>query len=172
MGDQDLQLREGLGKTPNLSTKNWLLHPIPPLIADHILEKIISKAFRQIVPKTLPMVQIFSFIITTYLKKVIGIKTLSTKQYPEELSPWSIPTIFPILPKMFPLLSFSLLSPPCMDCPTFSSKPTIWENLIDGGRILLHFLHRKNPLHQMQFSCNHPIQASFISVVIAVVSFF
>ena len=95
------------------------------------------------------MVHIFSFIITTYLKKLIGIKILGTKQYPAELSPRSIPTIFSILPKTFPLFSFSLLPPPCMDYPTFPLKPTIWENPVDGWRILPHFLYRKNPPHQI-----------------------
>ena len=45
MGNQDLQQKEGLGRALNLPGKNWVLplsfmpHPIPPLIADQILEK-------------------------------------------------------------------------------------------------------------------------------------
>ena len=112
-------------------------------------KKVSPIAFGQILPKILPMVHILSFIITTYFKKFIGIKTLSTKQYPAELSPWSIPTVFPILPKMFSLLSFCLLPPPCMECPTSSPKPTIWRKPSRWGRIPPHFPHRKNPLLQI-----------------------
>ena len=52
-------------------------HPIPPLIADQILEKKI--AFKQISPNILPLVHIFIFTIMTYLKSIIGIESLSTK---------------------------------------------------------------------------------------------
>ena len=111
--------------------KNWvhplsfMPHPIPLFIADHILEKSILTAFRQILPKSLPVVHNFSFITTTYLKKFIGIKSLITKQCPAELSPWIISPVSPILPKIFPLLSSCLLLPPCMDCPTHSPKLTV-----------------------------------------------
>ena len=49
MGDQDLELNEGLGSA--LNKKNLVLsfsfmpHPVPPLIADHILKKNISNSF-------------------------------------------------------------------------------------------------------------------------------
>ena len=44
MGDQDLQLREGVGKALNIPTKKlsplpFLHAPVKPLIADHLLEK-------------------------------------------------------------------------------------------------------------------------------------
>ena len=54
MGNQDLQLKEGLGRALNLPTM-------------------------------------------TYLENFIGIKSLSTKQCPAELSPRIIPPVFPIL---------------------------------------------------------------------------
>ena len=78
-------------------------------------KKVSLTAFRRILQKVLPVVHIFSFIITTYLKKFIGIKYLITKQCPVVLSPWVIPPVSPILPKIFPLLSSCLLPPPCMD---------------------------------------------------------
>ena len=109
------------------------LTPFFPWLQTTYWKKVSPIAFRQILPNILTMVHIFSFIITTYLKKFIGIKILSTKQCPAELSPWNIPTIFLILPKMFLLLSFCLLPPPCMDFPTFSLKPIIWKNPVDGG---------------------------------------
>ena len=108
------------------------LTPPLPWLQTIYWKKVSPVVFRQILPKILPMVHIFSFIITTYLKKFIGIKTLSTKQYPPELSPWSIAAIFFILPKMFPLLSFCLLPPSRMDCPTsppqtyYLGKPCRW----------------------------------------------
>ena len=97
-------------------------------------EKVSLIAIKEILPKIFPMVHIFSFIITTYLKNFIGVRTLSTKQYPAELSPWSIPPVFPILPKMFPLLSFCLFSPSFMDCPTSSPKPTVWGKPCRWGK--------------------------------------
>ena len=98
----------------------------------HIGESLI--AFRQILTKILPVVHICSFIITTYLKKFIEVKSISTKQCPAELSPWITPPVSPILLKMFPLLSSYFLTPPCMDCPVPSPKP-FWGDPVDGGRI-------------------------------------
>ena len=59
-------------------------HPITLLIADHILGKKVSLiVFKtQILPKSLPVMRILSFTILTYLKKLIGIKSLNTKQCP------------------------------------------------------------------------------------------
>ena len=59
-------------------------------------------SFRQILPKTLPVAHIFSFIISAYLKKFSGIKSFSTKQCPANLSLQIIPLVFLILPKMSP----------------------------------------------------------------------
>ena len=62
------------------------------LITDHILEKKILIAFRQILSKILLEACIFSNTIMAYLKKkLIGTKFLSTKQYPAGLSPKIIP---------------------------------------------------------------------------------
>ena len=109
------------------------LTPPLPWLQTTYWKKVSPVVFRQILPKILPMVHIFSFIITTYLKKFIGIKTLGAKQYPAELSLWSIPTIFPILPKMFHLLSFCLLSHHVWIALPFPKtyylgKPCRWEN--------------------------------------------
>ena len=43
-------------------------------------------AFRQILPKTFPAAYIFSYAIITNSKKLIGNKSLDTKQYPAGLS--------------------------------------------------------------------------------------
>ena len=59
-------------------------------------KKVSVIAFRNIAPKILPVVHISSLIFTTYLKKFIGIKSISTKQCPAELSPWIIPPVSPI----------------------------------------------------------------------------
>ena len=60
----------------------------PPLTKDNILEKkVFLIAFRQILPKILPLAIIFSNIIMTNLKKLIGNKSLNTKQCPAGLSP-------------------------------------------------------------------------------------
>ena len=65
--------------------------PFPPLITDHTLEKVFVIAFRQILPKILPAVYIFSNTIIINLKKLIGKKFLNTKQCPAGLSPRIIP---------------------------------------------------------------------------------
>ena len=93
-----------------------------------------------------------------------------------------IPELYPLYSpsyhKMFHLISPCLLPPPCMDCSTPSPKPTFGENLVDGGQsepsskkmLIPHT--RKIILTKKYFSCNHPIQALFIAVVIAVICFF
>ena len=48
--------------------------------------------FRLMLPNVLLWVHIFSFIITTYLKNLIGIKLFNTKQHPAKLSPRIMPT--------------------------------------------------------------------------------
>ena len=63
-----------------------------PLITDHILEKMVSLiAFRQTLSKILPEACIFSNKFITYLKKLVGIISLITKQCPARLSPKFIP---------------------------------------------------------------------------------
>ena len=47
--------------------------------------------FKQILPKILPAAYIFSYTIMTNLKKLIGTKSLNTKQSPAGLSPRIIP---------------------------------------------------------------------------------
>ena len=70
MGDQDLQLREGLGRVLILPTKklsppfSFMPHSIPNSI-----------------PPLIPVVHIFRFTIITYLKKLIGIKGLLTNNF-------------------------------------------------------------------------------------------
>ena len=66
--------------------------PVPTLITDHILRKKVSLiAFRLSLPKILPAAYIFSNTIMTNLKKLIGNKSLNTKQCPAGLSPRIIP---------------------------------------------------------------------------------
>ena len=54
-------------------------------------KKVSPTAFRKILPKILLVVYIFSNTIMTNLKKLIGNKSLNTKQCPAGLSPWIIP---------------------------------------------------------------------------------
>ena len=83
----------------------------------------------------------------------------------------------PHLTKNVPLLSCCVLPQPCMDCPTPSPKPTIqgkrcrWRENPDQQQKNAHYPLQKIPFTKQQFSCNHPKQASFIAVVIAVVSY-
>ena len=141
-----MQLREGLGRDLNLLTKKLSPPRPPPLpfpsyLTSFLLwletkywKKVSLIAFKQILPKILPMLHIFNFIIMAYLKNFIGIESLSTKQSPAELSPWIIHPILSILAKVSPLLSSWLLPPPCMDCPTPSPKHIIWGKPCRWGR--------------------------------------
>ena len=118
------------------------------------------------------MVHIFTFIITTYWKMFIGIKFLNW------IKGLRIKSVFPILPRLFALPSSCLLSPPGMDCPTTSPKPTVWGKPGRLGpsssqkkkKIISHT--RKSFLTKQQFSCDHPIQASFIAASLLLYHFF
>ena len=80
----------------------------------HTWKKGISDSFQtQILPKILPLVGIFSFTIMVYLKKLIGIKYLNTKQCSAGFSSRITPSppvssqVYPprcILPGVSPLL--------------------------------------------------------------------
>ena len=118
----------------------------------------------------------YSFIITTYLKKLIGIKFFSIKQCQAELSSRFILLVFPTIPKMSP----PPFPPACCSYNKWTALPLhsnllFGRNLLHGGeRILpsnkkvLISQTRKIPLTKQQFS----IQVSFITAVIAVVSLF
>ena len=95
-------------------------------------KKIFLIAFRQILSKILSVVHIFSFIITTYLKKFTGSKSLSTKQCSAELSSWIIPHVFPFYEKCIP--SFHLAS---CQYHIWTAYDRFRGNLEVGGRIRL-----------------------------------
>ena len=95
-----------------------------------------------------------------------------------------IPCI-PILPKMYHLLLSCLWPLPCMDCPALSPKPTVCRKPCRWGKNPIQQQKKEKkissfPTPEKSPSSNgnfhvitqHPIQASFIAVVIAVVSFF
>ena len=69
-------------------------HIIPLLIADHTHGKKVSLiVFKtQFLSKILPVTHILSFTIMTYLKKLTGIRSLNTKQYPAGFSPRIMPS--------------------------------------------------------------------------------
>ena len=80
------------------------------------------------------------------------------------------------LTKNVPLLQSSQLPPPGMDCPASFPKP-LGETLQMGrestpaAKKLLISLTAKIPLTKQQFSCNHPMQASFIAAVMLLYRF-
>ena len=118
----------------------------------------------------------YIFIITSYLKKLIGIKFFSIKQCQAELSSRFTLLVFPTIPKMPPPPPFLLLVAPTIYgllCP-FPQTYCLGETFYMGDRILpsnkkvLTSQTRKIPLTKQQFS----IQVSFITAVIAVASLF
>ena len=80
MGDQDLQVREELGKALPTHDQNSGPHisvgchsppkneSSPTCLQAVYWKKVSLISFRQILPKTLPVVHIFSFIMTTIWK--------------------------------------------------------------------------------------------------------
>ena len=115
-----------------------------------------------------------SFIIATFLKKFIVIKSFSRKQCPAELSPWIIPLVLSVLPKLFPLPSSFLLPPPCVDYLVPSPKATTFGKPCRWGKNLAqqlknpHFPHHKNPYHPKAifnssfiYSCSHDSGINF-----------
>ena len=118
-------------------------------------KKVSLITFRQILPKTLLAVHIFSFIIITFLKKFIEIKSLMIKQYLVELSPWIIPPASLILPKMLILLLCCLLPLSCIDFPAnfpnlpFRGNPVNGEKIQPSSKNNAHFSHQKYSPHQI-----------------------
>ena len=93
-------------------------------------KKVSLIVFGQTLPKVFPVVYIFKFTISTYLKKLIGIKSFSTKQCPAELSPLIIPTVYPNLTKIvsppFILLVWSTMYRlPCLFPQTYHLGQTL-----------------------------------------------
>ena len=80
----------------------------------HIGQNVSLIGFRQILPKYLPVMHIFSFTIITYLKKLLGVKFFFTKQRPAGLSPKIIPPAACVLPKMPSPLTYWML-------------PSVWQ---------------------------------------------
>ena len=165
MGDQDLQLRRSLSThaqniesqppygchfTPKIESSPFLLCLTLSLLQTLYWKKVGLRVFRQILQTILSVVHIFSFIITTYLKTFSGMKTLSKKQRPAELSLWIITRVYPILPKMFPFLSSYLLPVPRIGCPVLLPnlwrKPCIRERSPPSSQKVLTFETRKIPI--------------------------
>ena len=61
----------------------------------HTGQKVSTIAVRQILLTILLAVRIFSFTMMTYLKELIGIESLNTKQSPAELFPRISPPVSP-----------------------------------------------------------------------------
>ena len=166
---------------------------VPLLIPDHISGKKVSLIdFRQILPEILPVMCIFSYTIMTYLKNLEGTKSLNTKQFPAGLSPRIMHQVSPFLPKCPLLWWCSVALTRCRLSPLLSlslyGKIWGWGKILPNSQKFTHFPTRKIFLHRLiyifhyqkyhsslikqQFSCNHPMQALFVSAVISVVSFF
>ena len=67
---------------------------------DHILEKKSLEAFRQISLKVLPALYIFSYTIMTYLRKLVGTKSLNTKKSSARLCFRFMHPVSPLLQKI------------------------------------------------------------------------
>ena len=89
------------------STFPSCLTPFFPWFQNTYWKKVSLTAFRKILSKVLSVVHIFSFIITTYLKKFTVIKSLSTKKCPAELSPWITPQLPPFYQKCITSFNFA-----------------------------------------------------------------
>ena len=112
----------------------------------------------------------YSFIITSYLKKLIGIKFFSIKQCQAELSSRFILLVFPTIPKMSPPPPFLLLVAPTINglLYPFTQTYCLGETFYMGGenpaqqQKSTHFSNQKNPPHQTAifntsfiYNCSH-----------------
>ena len=99
----------------------------------HMGQKVSLIAFRQILLKMLPVVELNPLI------------QISVQQdYLPELYPY----VFSLLPKNVPSFNLTLLLLPGVDCPTPSPKP-LWETLgmvEESCPAVNHFTHHKTPL--------------------------
>ena len=132
---KNVPLREGIWGSPCKPKKFELsssvgYHPHQKLespcllITDHVLEKKVSLIdFGQSFSKILPQACIFSNTIMPYLKKLIGTKSLNTKQCPAGLSPGIIPHYSPR---------------------TLMGNPRGWGRIPPNSQKFTHFPHQKN----------------------------
>ena len=126
-----------------------LSSPVSLLIKDHIFGKKVSLiAFRQILPKTLPVPCMFSYTIMTYLENLDGTKSLNTKKCSAGSS-LKIILMYLHFYQNVPFFDVVLLHPSGVDFPLFPY--TFRENLGDGIKSyatvkkFTHFPHQKNP---------------------------
>ena len=104
------------------------------LITDHILEKKILIAFRQILSKILLEACIFSNTIMAYLKKKKKKNSLELNSLVQN----SIQQDY--LPKLYPIVSLSI-----------HGKPWRWGRIPPNNEKSTHLSHQKNPLIEIYF---------------------
>ena len=75
-----------------------------PNYRPHIEKGVFLIGFRKFLPNILPAAYIFSYTIMSYLKKLVGTKSVNTKQCSVALSLRIISHVFPSLPKLSPPL--------------------------------------------------------------------
>ena len=140
------------------------LTPPLPYLQTAYWKKVSLIAFRQTLPNILPVVDILSFRMTSYLKKLsswlislncIPLCPPSYQNYPPHLILLFVPTSYE-LPCSFSLAFVG-------DLVDGQSIPPITQKL---------FITRTRKILLTKFSSNHPIQTSFIAVGIAIVWYF
>ena len=105
-------------------------------------------AFRQVQPRSLLVVHIFSFIITTYLKEFIGIKSLNTVS--RRIVCLNYTLLYPPYFQKCPPLLIWLVAPTTygLSCPFLQNlwwKPCRWGEKPPPQQKIAHILHQKNP---------------------------
>ena len=140
------------------------LTPPLPYLQTTYWKKVSLIAFRQTLPNILPVVNILSLTITSYLKKLSSwlISLNGTPLCPQSYQNYPPPLILLFVPTSYELpCSFSL---------------AFVGDLVDGQRILpitqKLLITRTRKILLTKFSSNHPIQTSFIAVGIAIVWYF
>ena len=96
-------------------------------------EKVSLIALRQIKPKILLVVHFFSFIITTYLKTLLGTKSLKYKAVSSRIISLSYDPMYPLFYQKCPLLSSCVL--PNQVWTVLPLPPNLWERPCRWGRI-------------------------------------
>ena len=134
-----------------MSTPNQKIESLRPCPDNrpHIGKKVSPIAFRQILRKILPVPGSFSNTSMTYLKRLVGTKSLNTKQCPAGLSPRIVPPVSSFLPKCLLLWCCFVSHTRCGLSPlslNLCGKPLGWQAIPPNRLKFTHLPPEKSSL--------------------------
>ena len=173
-------MRENEGRGLPASPETWtfplclvstpLKNQAHPSLSWSNTQKKVSNSSRQIFPQILSPGCVFSYTMMTYLKKLDEIKSFNTVFNKIISQNYTFNTVSSkiISQKFPPLLKLLYCTLLVWTVPLplgLYGKPWRWERILPNNQKLSHF-----PLNRF-ITCSHSMHASFVAVVISVVSF-